>query len=248
MGEIVKINKKFGSCINILDSYYEYNKGNFVIKKIFFSSINYENINEIIKGLIVEGYSHINDWKSDISLELNLVNIKSQPSNEYINFFLAQKFFSWENVYEIFDFDIAIQIGNKLMRDFYTLVEEDRETINHEYVTFTAYTTINNSLSEAQKKEIEEMDRLFGEHYKTNNWHQSDQWRNPYEYRVHVSKIEKIILTKYFKDIDSIGTERQRLRNGKTEVLELDLRNPDMAIYEKMRAIDNCIEIEWEKD
>jgi hypothetical protein len=48
MGEIVKINKKFGSCINILDSYYEYNKGNFVIKKIFFSSINYENINATI--------------------------------------------------------------------------------------------------------------------------------------------------------------------------------------------------------
>lgn len=246
MGNIIKFNKKFGNCINILGSYYEYYQSNFVAKKIFLDDIDIVKFDIYINKLISEGYTHIRDWKTKLSLELNASNIKSQPFDESINFFVVQKFFSWENVYEIFDFDIAIQICNKLMRDFYTLVEDDRETYNHEFVTFTAYTTINNSLSEAQKKEIAEMDRLFGEHYNTNNWHQSDQWRNPYEYRVHVSKIEKIILTKYFKDVDSIGTERQGLRNGKTEVLELDLRNPDMAIYEKMRAIDNCIEIEWE--
>ena len=33
--------------------------------------------------------------------------------------------------------------------------------------------------------------------------------------------------------------------NGKVEVLELDLHNPDMAVYAQMRAIDNCIEVEW---
>jgi len=241
----MKFNRQFGSCINVLGCYYEYNGNDFVTKKIFFADIDNENLDTIIQDLISEGYLHIRDWKTNISLELNASNIKSQPSNEYINFFIVQKYFSLKNVYECFDFEIDIEIGNKIIKNFYTLVEEDRETFNHEFVTFTAYTTINNSLSETQKKEIAEMDRLFGEHYKTNNWHQSDQWRNPYEYRVHVSKIQKIILTKYFKDIDSIGTERQGLRNGMTEVIELDLRKPDIAIYEKIHAIDKCIEIEW---
>lgn len=161
------------------------------------------------------------------------------------NGIITLRYLNSSQIDEFFDFDIVIQIGKKIIKNFYTLVEKDEETRNHENVTFTAYTTVNNFLSEAQKKEIAEMDQLFGEHYKTNNWHQSDQWRNAYEYRVHVSKIEKIILTKYFKDIDSIGTNPQGLRNGKTEVIELDLRKPDLNIYEKMRAIDNCIEIEW---
>lgn len=201
----------------------------------------------IIELLKKEGYSKFTVYtKEETERDLEYDKVVDYMNNNSKNGIIALRYLNSSQIDEFFDFEIYIQVGKKTIKNFYTLVEDDEKTRNHEFVTFTAYATINNSLSEAQKKEIAEMDRLFGEHYKTNNWHQSDQWRNPYEYRVHVSKIEKIILTKYFKDIDSIGTERQGLRNGKTEVLELDLRNPDMAIYEKMRAIDNCIEIEWE--
>jgi hypothetical protein len=237
----------FGMILKINGLFERYRGGGYISRRIAKDEIQKKP--DIIETLKKEGYTKFTVYtKEETERDLEYNKVVDYMNNYSKNGIVTLRYLNRSQIDEFFDFDIAIQIENEIVNNFYTLIEDDENTRNYEYVTFTAYTSINNSLSEAQKKEIAEMDRLFGEHYKTNNWHQSDQWRNPYEYRVHVSKIEKIILTKYFKDIDSIGTERQGLRNGKTEVLELDLRNPDMEIYEKMRAIDNCIEIEWEKE
>ncbi|RZT96592.1 hypothetical protein EV201_1232 [Ancylomarina subtilis] len=243
MGTSIIFKKHQGKCILIDNEFYSYSFERNVFKRVSFSK-HTSDYSDIIQSLKSKGFCFLDSRKEKKLVELNCTNIINNFYDKHRDFFVAIKPINTDDVSEFFDFELDIQIEGERIRSFYTMVEDDKETFNNDYITFEAK-IVDGSFPADFVKHIKSLDAKFGPRYQTNNWHQSDQWRMMDEYRIHISRIEKIFLTKFFINPAHIGTDKHHEYNGKKEILELDLRNPDIDIYNKINAIENCVEIEW---
>lgn len=194
---------------------------------------------KIVLELTNEGYTKFTFLGVDFCFETNYDIVMDSIERFKKSFIFFRRYLSPSEVTETFQYDITLQICGRHITSFGPLYK-GTELSDENIITFKSFEG-NTYWAYGPDADV-----AFGEKFKSENPYLTDSFRDPYEYRKHISEIEKIFLTKKFRDVEQIGSDHEHRFNGKIEVLELDLRNPDMEIYEKMRAIDNCIEIEWE--
>lgn len=199
---------------------------------------NPSSLSELRKQGYTKFKSYIKGETERLNTFENLVDYVNKTGAQWIGF---RRYLNPSDVTEFFRYEVTIQICGKHITTFYPLMDYVT-TVDENIVTFLTY--------EGNSKAIfgkfgSEADALFGPQYPTKSAIFITDFRTTYEYRRPITDIEKIFLTKRYRDPAVIGTADDHCYNGKVEVLELDLHNPDMAVYAQMRAIDNCIEVEW---
>ena len=229
---------KYSDTVVCIDGeYYNYSAGEAV------NRVKYKTLDdkpELLQILRNKKFTLINKTY-DKNIEATSENIEEERKDESIDFVAFIRQIVSSEVTEFFSYQVTIQICGKHITTFYPLMDYVT-TVDENIVTFLTY--------EGNSKAIfgkfgSEADALFGPQYPTKSAIFINDFRTTYEYRRPITDIEKIFLTKRYRDLEVIGTEKDYRYNGKVEVLELDLHNPDMAVYAQMRAIDNCIEVEW---
>lgn len=234
----VMINNYSDEIVLVDGEYYNQNK-DYAFVRIDYSLIDENpNILEVYKN---KGFTKLYDRIDGGNVDVSIENINRQKEYKYVDFFVLKRFLSQSDVTEFFYYKVTIQLCGKHITEFYPLTDIGT-CIDKNIITFVTYEGNSRGIF---GKYGPEADALFGPKYPTKNHFLSDCGRYPHEYRRPITDIEKIFLTKSYHDPEVLGTNDEHLYNGKVEVLELDLRNPDMEIYEQMRAIDNCIEVEW---
>ncbi len=235
----LKVNHFSGSMVHVNGENCVYTHHGYAIFRLQYKEI--EASPNILELLLKKGFTKMFDRFNDSLVDFTLENINEQRKFKTLDFVVLKRDLDLDEISENFYYQITLQICGKHIISFYPLTK-GMTTVDENIITFKTYD--GNPYWEYGP----EADALFREKYISENEGIRDGGRNKYEYRKHISEIEKIFLTKRFRDVEQIGSDNEHRFNGKTEVIELDLRNPDMEIYEKMRAIDNCIEIEWEKE
>jgi len=218
--------------------YFKYSAGDAYVHVKYDIIDQYPSILDVYKGKGFTKLDNINDGEDEINIE----NVERCKKYDHVDFVTFIHNLNPSDVTNFFSYQITIQLCGKHIKSFYPLADIVT-TIDENIITFITYEDNEQGI---YGKYGPEADALFGPKYPSKNACLSDDGRYPYEYRRPITDIEKIFLTKKYRDVEVIGTDHDYLYNGKVEVLELDLINPDMEIYERMRAIDNCIEIEWE--
>lgn len=229
---------KYSDTVVCIDGdYYNYSAGR-AVNRVKYKMLD-DNPN-LLQDLIIKKFTQISR-SYDRDPETSVENIEEERKDKSIDFVVFIRQIVPSEVTEFFSYQVTIQMCGKHITTFYPLMDYVT-TVDENIVTFLTY--------EGNSKAIfgkfgSEADALFGPQYPTKSAIFIDDFRTTYEYRRPITDIEKIFLTKRYRDPAVIGTEQDYRYNGKLEVLELDLQNPDMAVYEQIRAIDNCIEVEW---
>lgn len=201
----------------------------------------YDSNRQFVENIVNNGFHSIHRIMQN-NLLFSHEKINELKKDTRWTYFVLEKDLNIAEVQEYFSFRISLQINGKRITDFYPL-SRGRTRIDEDIITFIGYEGHEDGRF---GKLGATADALFGPRYITESSYRINDDRCSEEYRKHISEIEKIILTKEFRDIEVIGTPNEFHLNGKKETIELDLRNPDMEVYEQIRAIDNCIEIIWE--
>lgn len=234
---IININHTSGTVLKLYNGIYTYTHNGYVIKRISFADM--DKTPNILEECFCDGFEYLEDYNTEKDLVNNLNNALEQKDNKYkIDFVVLKRYIKLKEVLENFSYNITLQFNGKHITSFHHL-SDGIKTIDENIITFKTFEGNPNG------NYGEEADKLFGKRYPTENGLLSDFGRYPFEYRKNINEIEKIFLTKEFRDVEQIGSEDEYIENGKKEILELDLRNPDMEVYKKMNSIENCIEITW---
>ncbi len=213
-------------------------------KDYAFVRLNYtviDNYPQILEEYKRKGFTKLYDYYNEGNIDVSIENVNKLKEYKWVDFVVLRRYLTPSEVTEFFSYQVTIQMRGKHITTFYPLMDFVT-TVDENIVTFLTY--------EGNSKAIDgkfgsEAEALFGPQYPTKSAIFIDDFRTTYEYRRPITDIEKIFLTKRYRDPAVIGTKDDHCYNGKVEVLELDLHNPDMAVYAQMRAIDNCIEVEW---
>lgn len=233
----IAINSYLGEVVLLEGIFYKYSSGEAFVQIKYVDIDKNSNLLDLYKR---RGFAKLDDVNTGI-VDLTIENILKCRQNDHVDFALLLRALTPSEVTEFFSYKVTIQLCGKHITTFYPLMDYVT-TVDENIVTFLTY--------EGNSKAIfgkfgSEADALFGPQYPTKSAIFINDFRTTYEYRRPITDIEKIFLTKRYRDLEVIGTEKDYRYNGKVEVLELDLHNPDMAVYAQMRAIDNCIEVEW---
>jgi len=235
----IKINLRRGESVKIDGKNHIYINDFRAIFRLKFE--DYYTDSTILESFIKQGYQFVYDRTEEKDIELNEENLLKQDIEGYDYVVLVYQF-DKNNVSEFFRYRVSIQIKGIHIIQFEPLTRI-HDVLDRNTITFIGYDGHPDGIF---GKYGDKMDELFGPRYKCENWQLSDFCRYPWEYRQPITAIEKIFLTKEFYDPSYIGTKSVYHLTGEKEILELDLRNPDMDIYRQMNAIEQCVEIEWE--
>lgn len=235
----IKLNKYSGDLIKLRNGYCNYSFHGFIKKAWLFDKV--KDLGKEIEYSQLNGFSLFYESPHFEKLyELDLPKISELIKNKKEGVFLV-RMLSPEDVLESFSYEMSLQIKGKHIREFYPL-SRNMEILDESIITFK---TFEGNVGGEYGNYGSEADELFGPRHETQNGYLSDQGRYPWEYRRHISEVEKVFLTKEFRDVEQIGSDDEYQKNGKKEILELDLGNPDMEVYKKFIEIENCIEIQW---
>lgn len=234
----VMINSYSDEIIQIDGEYYNQSE-DYAFVRLSYSVI--EICPSVLEEYKKKGFTNLYDYYNEDNVDVSIENVNKLKEHKWVDFVVLIRYLTPSEITEFFSHQITIQLCGKHITTFYPLMDYVT-TVDENIVTFLTY--------EGNSKAIfgkfgSEADALFGPQYPTKSAIFINDFRTTYEYRRPITDIEKIFLTKRYRDPAVIGTADDHCYNGKVEVLELDLHNPDMAVYAQMRAIDNCIEVEW---
>lgn len=246
MGKAIEIiyRKRTRNRLQYTGSYYHTIKEEYLLRVVVLDPKDKKQLPKIISACKVDGYEMtIVDGKF---LNLSVENVlKNELYENKIRILLA-KLFDYNLIESRFEFKIHLQFRGKLLPEqLYAMVTDrnDLSAKDHRYIVWPM------SSADACKRQplihFWEKDRYI---FDTMNgiWIQ-DYRGSAKEFRIPVKEIEKVYFHRKFMDTALINTDRENEFNGKEDWLELDLENPDMEMYEKMRAIDADFWIKWKE-